>query len=45
MENIINAFRGIELICVAANGFNYRIFNIPLVKLFRRAFKNNIFKA
>ena len=45
MENVINASGGIELIRVTANGFNYRIFSISPVKLFRRALRNDVFEA
>ena len=45
MEDIINASGGIELIRVTANGFDYRVFGIPPVELFRRALKSNVFKA
>ena len=41
----MNDFKGIELIYVAANGFNYCIFGIFLVEFLQRALKNNIFKA
>ena len=41
----MNAFGGIELVCVAVNGFYNRIFGVPLVKFFRRALGSNIFKA